>query len=113
MIDRLSRYFVIVFIDVTITPSKNLSVLLGDYISLNCSPVVQSSEDLTYTWTHLDRTLEENSSILTLSSVSTEELGTYSCNIDSPSSSDSAQVTITSASECAIEVKCVQTFENN
>ena len=90
----------------TITPSKDLSVLLGDYISLNCSPVVPSSEDLTYTWTHLDSILEEDSSILTLSSVSMEELGTYSCNISSPSSSGSARVTITSASECAMSKMC-------
>ena len=94
-------FLVAIHIDVTITPSKDLSVLLGDYISLNCSPVVPSSEDFTYTWTHLDSILEEDSTILTLSSVSMEELGTYSCYISSPSSSGSAQATITSASECA------------
>lgn len=88
-------------ITLNITSSKALSVLLGDYLSLNCSPTNHTSisVDLTYTWTHVDTstTLQETSGILTLPRISEEELGTYRCSV--PGANDDPEVTITSASK--------------
>lgn len=89
-------------VGVVITASKPLSVLIGNYISLNCSPIVPTSEDI-YTWTHMDTStvLEEDTNILTFPSISVEELGTYRCSVslDANTQVSNAEVTLTSASE--------------
>ena len=87
------------FLNLTITPSKPPSVLLGDYISLNCSPVAPTSEDISYTWTHLNTStvLGETSNILTFPRISLEQLGTYRCTVSS--TSGGAEITINSASK--------------
>ena len=88
----------------SITSSKALSVLLGDYLSLNCSLTNHTSGDLTYMWTHVDTStiLQETSGILTFPRISEEELGTYRCNV--LGANDDAEVNITSASKkCAYD----------
>ena len=93
------RHCVAGFLNLTITPSKPPSVLLGDYISLNCSPIAPTSEDISYTWTHLNTStvLGETSNILTFPRISLEQLGTYRCTVSS--TSGGAEITITSASK--------------
>ncbi len=86
---------------VVIIPSKPLSVLLGDYISLNCVPIIPTSEEISYTWSHLDisTVLNVTSSILTFPSISMEQLGTYRCTAPAAVSLTGAEVIITSSSE--------------
>lgn len=92
-------FHTIVIVGVVITTSKPLSMLIGNYISLNCSPIVPTSED-SYTWTHMDTStiLEEDTRILTFPGISVEELGTYRCSVSLDANSH-AEVTLSSASE--------------
>ena len=96
---------------VSISASKSLSVLLGDYISLNCSTTSSAGgEDLGFLWLHCDSSsiaqeaepLRTTSNILTLSHVTTEQLGGYLCAVITESGTDfgTAEVAITSASMC-------------
>lgn len=84
-----------------ITPSKSLSVLLGDYISLTCSHIDENL-DISYTWVHFNATMEfrvlsENSSMLIFPRIMEEDLGRYGCS--SLDLAEFALVDITSASE--------------
>lgn len=99
-LEYISILDLIMEVDLIITASKPLSVLLGDYIALNCSPIFPTREELSYTWTHLNTStvLQETSNILRFPRISMEELGTYRCSV---SPTDVAEVTITSASKAA------------
>ena len=86
----------------SIIPSKSPSVLLGDYISLNCSSSDFFRADA-YIWVHEGNsiTLAEgaDASILTLPRISAEQLGTYRCMVFNSFFDTTAEVTLTSASE--------------
>ena len=95
----MQLYFIVLLsIVVTITPSKPPSVLIGDYISFNCSPNNISFTNVSFMWTHLNSTtiLEETSGILTLQRISQSQLGTYRCTVTATEIRGSADITLES-----------------
>ena len=89
-------------LNVNLTVSKPLPLVLGDYVTLSCSHDNSTNDQIDYSWYHNNTILlNQTTPTLVLPGVTRQDLGEYRCEVTNLPFSGSATITITARGMCA------------
>ena len=96
---------------VNLTVSKDLPLVLGDYVTLTCS-LGNGTTNYQYSWYHNNTTLpDQTTSTVVLPGVTRQDLGKYRCEVTSTPFRGSATINITARGMYVhIHTKCIQKY---